>query len=154
MNSRIERCPTPGNTQISPPNGNATVASASLKGEAEEATVAVGRTQKEPRSLRIGENAREPLLDAAGIAHWLGVDRGWVYENAAELGALRLGSGPRARLRFDPEIVRERLTVCSASRASSVATPRTVKPKAEGGRWQSMGTNVALLPIRGMEVAA
>lgn len=45
---------------------------------------------------------RVPLVDAATLAVELGVSRDWVYEHAHELGALRLGSGPKARLRFDP----------------------------------------------------
>jgi hypothetical protein len=45
------------------------------------------------------------LLTADELAIVLGVDRGYVYEHAVELGAWRLGSGPRARLRFDLEEV-------------------------------------------------
>ena len=33
------------------------------------------------------------------------VEASFVYEHAVELGAMRLGSGPRARLRFDLEDV-------------------------------------------------
>lgn len=39
-------------------------------------------------------------LDAAGVAQRLGVTREWVYEHADELGAVRIGSGCRPRLRF------------------------------------------------------
>jgi hypothetical protein len=42
------------------------------------------------------------LVDAAAVAQMLGVTRGWVYEHAGELGAIRLGTGTRPRLRFDP----------------------------------------------------
>ena len=45
--------------------------------------------------------ARGPLVDAATLADELAVSRAYVYEHASELGALRLGSGPKARLRFD-----------------------------------------------------
>ena len=48
-------------------------------------------------------------LTAAEVAEWWGVERSWVYDHAAELGVRRLGSGPRPRLRFDPEEVAERL---------------------------------------------
>ena len=44
------------------------------------------------------------LLDAAELASVLGVSRGWVYEHATELGAITLGDGPKARLRFDPAL--------------------------------------------------
>src|SRR3954452_9001910 len=53
----------------------------------------------------IGDGIR--LLDASEVAKRCGVTRGWVYEHAAELGALRLGNGRRPRLRFDPRVVDE-----------------------------------------------
>lgn len=45
------------------------------------------------------------LLTAAQLAERLEVDRSWVYDNATRLGALKLGTGRRPRLRFDPAIV-------------------------------------------------
>lgn len=47
-------------------------------------------------------------VDAARLAEVLGVERQWVYEHAAQLGALRLG-GARGRLRFDLVHVRRAL---------------------------------------------
>jgi predicted DNA-binding transcriptional regulator AlpA len=44
-------------------------------------------------------------LDAKEVAELLGVERDWVYEHAEELGASRLGTGPRPRLRFPPQIL-------------------------------------------------
>lgn len=49
------------------------------------------------------------LLTAAQVSAWWGVHRGWVYEHASELGAIRIGSGQRPRLRFDPAQVARRL---------------------------------------------
>lgn len=43
------------------------------------------------------------LVDAAELAGLLGVERGWVYDNAEHLGAIRLGDGGRPRLRFNVE---------------------------------------------------
>jgi hypothetical protein len=43
------------------------------------------------------------LVDARDLADELGVARDWVYANAERLGGVRLGDGPRARLRFDAE---------------------------------------------------
>jgi hypothetical protein len=40
-------------------------------------------------------------MDAAQLARHLGLTRAWVYQHADELGAVRIGNGPRARLRFD-----------------------------------------------------
>ena len=49
--------------------------------------------------------ARRPAwLDAQEVARQLGVSREWVYEHADELGAMRIGSGPRPRLRFPPPV--------------------------------------------------
>jgi hypothetical protein len=45
------------------------------------------------------------LVDAAAIAQQFGVARRYVYDHQRELGAVRLGHGPRARLRFDPSHV-------------------------------------------------
>jgi hypothetical protein len=48
------------------------------------------------------------LVDAGRVARELGVERDWVYDHANQLGAIRLG-GPRGRLRFDLQVVKERL---------------------------------------------
>jgi hypothetical protein len=45
------------------------------------------------------------LLSAAEVAARFNVDRDWVYVHADQLGALRLGTGPKPRLRFDPDRV-------------------------------------------------
>jgi hypothetical protein len=61
------------------------------------------------------------MLSAAEVSDWWGLRRGWVYQHAGELGAVRVGDGPRPRLRFDPERVAERLDHPSAV---SPAAPR------------------------------
>lgn len=61
--------------------------------------------------------AAHRLVSAAEIARELNVGRQWVYEHADELGARRLGDGPRARLRFDLETVRA-ASVCLISKTS------------------------------------
>jgi hypothetical protein len=43
------------------------------------------------------------LLSAAELARRLAVHVRYVYAHATELGAIRLGDGPNARLRFDPQ---------------------------------------------------
>ena len=69
----------------------------------------VGEKEVEQIAARVVELLRrerrqvgEGLIDAAEAARRLGVSRRTVYEKAEELGAVRLGEGPRARLRFDP----------------------------------------------------
>jgi hypothetical protein len=49
------------------------------------------------------------LLTAAEVSEWWRVERRWVYDHAEQLGARRLGTGSRPRLRFDPDDVAERL---------------------------------------------
>lgn len=58
------------------------------------------------------------LVDVAAIARRFGVSRDYVYDNADRLGVIRIGTGTRPRLRFDPAVVAERLTRCSDSRES------------------------------------
>jgi hypothetical protein len=74
------------------------------------------------------------LVDAAELARRLGVERSWIYTHAIELGAVKLGEGPKARLRFDPEIA-----------------ARVLRKVGEGagqppGR---RGSEIPLLPVRG-----
>jgi len=52
------------------------------------------------------ENVGPRLIDASPLAAELGVERSWVYEHANELHPIRLGTGPKARLRFDALAVR------------------------------------------------
>jgi hypothetical protein len=49
------------------------------------------------------------LVDARDLANALGVSLDYVYAHAVELGAMRLGAGPRARIRFDLDRAREAL---------------------------------------------
>jgi len=56
---------------------------------------------------RPGQDARA-LWTARQVAAHYGVNAHFVYGHADELGCIRLGAGPCARLRFDPQAVRER----------------------------------------------
>ena len=47
------------------------------------------------------------LVDARQLARDLGVSLDYVYAHATELGAMRLGSGPKARIRFDLDRARQ-----------------------------------------------
>jgi hypothetical protein len=67
--------------------------------------------------LLSAEPTERSLVSAAEVARELNVGRQWVYEHAAELGARRLGDGPRGRLRFDLETVRA-ASVCLTSKQS------------------------------------
>ena len=56
-----------------------------------------------------GSGGRRERITAEEVSRWWGVGRRWVYDHADELGARRLGSGRRPRLRFDPDEVAESL---------------------------------------------
>lgn len=53
-------------------------------------------------------NLDPELWTARRVAEHYGVKANFVYGHANELGCIRLGTGPCARLRFDPQVVRER----------------------------------------------
>ena len=74
--------------------------------------------QRVAELLRADRGPGPTLLTPTQVADRYAVSRTWVYEHADELGAIRLGDGPRARLRFDPERVRQAL-----SRAQTPKTP-------------------------------
>jgi hypothetical protein len=99
-------------------------------------------------TVRRQNDAREPLVGVRELAEYLSVAPSYVYEHADQLGARRLGTGPKPRLRFSLSEVDERLSACSASRQSDepisapqAASRRRARP--------ALGTNVELLPIRG-----
>lgn len=56
------------------------------------------------------------LLTAAQVAEEFGVSLDWLYANASRLGAIRMGTGPRARLRFDRRTIEDRLATLAAQR--------------------------------------
>jgi len=59
------------------------------------------------------------LADAAEVARRLRVHENWVYAHADELGAIRLGDGEKARLRFDLERVARAIGVIEWERDGS-----------------------------------
>jgi hypothetical protein len=76
------------------------------------------------------------------VALRLGVSRDYVYRHADELGARRLGEGPRAHLRFDPAAV--------AAYGRSDDPIEQVSARASRSR-RGPTHDVELLPIRGTE---
>lgn len=90
-----------------------------------------------------------PLLDAAAVARQLGRSRAWVYQHAAELGAVRLGDGDRPRLGFVPTKVAEYLDACKSSRRTRESPNRATTRKARGTPGGVIGQGADLLPIRG-----
>jgi hypothetical protein len=56
------------------------------------------------------------LVGPRELAEDLGVSLDYVYAHATELGAMRLGSGPKARIRFDLDRARQSLEARRADR--------------------------------------
>jgi hypothetical protein len=97
-------------------------------------------------SRRDGAGPLRPgkLLDAAQLGRRLGVTRAWVYEHATELGAVALGDGPKARLRFDPAIAEQ---VLEARRRGTAPTPSKPDSTRTRRRRQPAAADIPLLPI-------
>jgi hypothetical protein len=90
-----------------------------------------------------GMRQRE-MIGASELAGRLGVDRSWVYSHAIELGAVKLGDGPRARLRFDPEIAERALR--KLGDGSAPDPPARSVERADRARW-TRRPEVKLLPV-------
>jgi hypothetical protein len=71
------------------------------------ATLVEAIAQRVAELLRTELGLTPSLLTPTQVADRFTVSRTWVYEHADELGAIRLGDGPRARLRFDAKAVSE-----------------------------------------------
>jgi hypothetical protein len=81
------------------------------------------------------------LVTAAELAPVLGISRDAVYANAERLGAVRIGDGPRSRLRFDVDraIAAQQHT---GDKPEPARPARQHRPRANG--------SAELLPIRGV----
>jgi hypothetical protein len=64
-------------------------------------------------------------------------------------GAIRLGDGPKPRLRFDVDEARRRLGACFPKRGSESVVPPVVVPIRRRRGRAHLGTRLDLLPIRG-----
>lgn len=70
--------------------------------------------------LRNAESSSVParLLTVGEVADWLALSRDHVYRMERELGAIRLGRGTKAAVRFRAETIAAWLDACSGSRES------------------------------------
>lgn len=96
-----------------------------------------------------GEGGR--LVEAATVARKYAVSPAWVYDHADELGAIRLGTGAKPRLRFDLETVSKAMPSCSAGRGSPGLPNPDNKRISKPTPRDAMGTNTELLPVKGRQ---
>jgi hypothetical protein len=98
----------------------------------------------------VGATDTSELVDAAEVARRFGVSRDCVYAHADELGAIRVGTGSRPRLRFDQAIVAERLRLRgNAGKSSTPGAECAAEPASSRRRRRSGRSERDLLPIRG-----
>lgn len=109
-----------------------------------QATEAIARRVVEILERR-GLQGRE-LVDAAELARRFGIERSWVYSHAIELGAVKLGHGPKPRLRFDPQIAARVLRRVGEGPA---ADPPARSGKRAGQPRGDRRLEVSLLPVKG-----
>jgi hypothetical protein len=89
----------------------------------------------------VDDRIREPfrLLDTKTVARMLAVSEEWVREHAAELGAVRVGDGPKGALRFDAARVHAALERRRIDRSKET-------PRRRPSRRRSLGVAPAAVP--------
>lgn len=104
------------------------------------------REDVEAIALRVAELLRPTvaigLVGVEEVVARFGVSRSYVYEHADELGAIRLGDGPKARLRFGLEHVVETL---SRTRAMEATPERTRRQRARRSTATGLPPGVKLI---------
>jgi hypothetical protein len=99
---------------------------------------------------RLRDTSSHALVDAQTIARRFGLGPRWVRDHAAELRAVRVGGGPKPRLRFDVEKVAAALTARSSSKESQ-APDRPARRRWRRVQAPSTLDGFPLLPVRGPE---
>lgn len=82
--------------------------------------------------------------DRQGLAAHLKLNPAWIYEHADELGAIRTGTGPKARIRFDLHTATQALKHHQRPTPTSTAPPHR-KPTPRPAPYP---TDTPLLEIR------
>lgn len=91
------------------------------------------------------------LLSAREVAARFGVSADWVREHQTELGVVRLGDGPRPRLRFDPVRVAEAMTARAESEGSEAEETRVAAVDLPSRRRSRSGDALDSLPVRELQ---
>jgi hypothetical protein len=96
-------------------------------------------------ALREEPMAKRGLLKTQEVARLFGVDAEWVRANRVPLGAVRLGDGPRARLRFPRQAIDAYLAARSVGPTASAEQAVARKARQRAGSPAS----VPSLPAKG-----
>jgi hypothetical protein len=97
----------------------------------------------------VSPGQRAALIDAQEVARLTGRTREWVYDHQGELGAIRLGSGPKPRLGFDPVLVLAHMERVDAP--APLAMPAVSRPSRRRRRTGRTEAGAELLRVRGHE---
>lgn len=121
-----------------------------LRSAEPDSATSLGQTGGELRVEAIAEQVAELLIDRVAepfrliatpvVARMLAVSEEWVRDHASELGAIRVGDGPKGALRFDPRRVR------AALERRRVERPREASSGWPGPRRRSRGLAPAAIP--------
>jgi len=90
----------------------------------------------------VGLGTVDPLVTAEQLAEHLGVERGFVYRHANRLGAIRLGEGERAPVRF-------RLAEAEQAWTSRSTSERSLTPERRLSGRRAIGQTSRRLPRKG-----
>jgi hypothetical protein len=110
------------------------------------ARVAALLQRQQQSAETLGTKEQQGFLNVAQLARHLGLNPAWVYEHADELGAIRIGDGPKARIRFDLHTAKEALRQNQASRTPAPGNVKPRKPRRSPASPYS--TDAPLLEIR------
>jgi len=92
--------------------------------------------------------ADESLLTATQLARTLAVSRSYVYEHAARLGAIPVGTGSRPRLRFNLDAARTAYTRATNDDALPTSGPTPEPTRRRQRRTRSADTG-SILSVKG-----
>jgi hypothetical protein len=84
------------------------------------------RAQQNQPQAQTGEPVG--MVTVAQFAAYYKLNPAWVYEHADELGAIRIGSGPKARIRIDFQIAKAALCELQAGRTPAPADVKLPRP--------------------------
>ena len=85
-----------------------------------------------------GPSASARVLSAREVSKLLGRSAPWVYAHATELGAIRMGNGPKARIGFDLTNIEQ----WKRDNQIRPPEPRKPPPRRTRGTAQSRATNL------------